>query len=282
LRIWSIHPKYLDPQGLVALWREGLLAQAVLLGKTRGYRAHPQLARFSEQRSPVLAIGCYLAAVQAEATQRGYRFDRERIATTRKHRSILVSAGQLEYEWAHLMRKLKERQPELHRQWRGVDVPEVHPLFEVREGGLEDWERPQKKRAARRRLEGRDGGVFASIAGSESACEVFAHGGRVAGLREVRGAAVFGDQCVRFVAVGEEFSGDLRARRVRREHGLHMGAGVRVARAQRATGDGGDGFSLHIGAGAGALHLQRELAGRVGILGVNGAGESGDGGEGEE
>jgi hypothetical protein len=29
-RIWSLHPKYLDARGLVALWREGLLAQAVL------------------------------------------------------------------------------------------------------------------------------------------------------------------------------------------------------------------------------------------------------------
>jgi hypothetical protein len=141
LRIWSIHPKYLDPQGLVALWREALLAQAVLLGNTRGYRSHPQLARFSEQRSPVLAIGSYLTHVQAEATARGYRFDRERIAKTRKHRGIMVTTGQMEYEWEHLMRKLRERQPELFRQWRGVTAPEVHPLFEVVEGGVAEWER---------------------------------------------------------------------------------------------------------------------------------------------
>ena len=38
MRLWSLRPKYLDSQGLVALWREGLLAQAVLRGKTRGYR----------------------------------------------------------------------------------------------------------------------------------------------------------------------------------------------------------------------------------------------------
>jgi hypothetical protein len=43
MRLWSLHPQYLDPQGLVALWREALLAQAVLRGKTRGYKHHPQL-----------------------------------------------------------------------------------------------------------------------------------------------------------------------------------------------------------------------------------------------
>ncbi|HEU5178767.1 MAG TPA: pyrimidine dimer DNA glycosylase/endonuclease V, partial [Burkholderiales bacterium] len=32
MRLWSLHPKYLDARGLVALWREALLAQAVLRG----------------------------------------------------------------------------------------------------------------------------------------------------------------------------------------------------------------------------------------------------------
>lgn len=44
MRLWSLHPQYLDAKGLVALWREGLLAQAVLAGQTRGYKRHPQLA----------------------------------------------------------------------------------------------------------------------------------------------------------------------------------------------------------------------------------------------
>jgi len=30
MRLWTIHPKYLDRQGLLALWREALLAQKVL------------------------------------------------------------------------------------------------------------------------------------------------------------------------------------------------------------------------------------------------------------
>lgn len=37
MRLWSIHPRYLDTKGLVALWRETLLlAQAVLFGNTKG------------------------------------------------------------------------------------------------------------------------------------------------------------------------------------------------------------------------------------------------------
>lgn len=46
MRIWSLHPQYLDRQGLTAGWREGLLAQKVLTGTTKGYRNHPQLRRF--------------------------------------------------------------------------------------------------------------------------------------------------------------------------------------------------------------------------------------------
>ncbi len=76
MRLWSIHPQYLDPQGLVALWREALLAQAVLRGETRGYRNHPQLERFKEHAAPLAAISHYLQAVYAEATRRGYRFNR--------------------------------------------------------------------------------------------------------------------------------------------------------------------------------------------------------------
>ena len=59
MRLWSLHPKYLDARGLVALWREALLAQAVLRGETRGYRHHPQLARFDD----VGAIAQYLSLI---------------------------------------------------------------------------------------------------------------------------------------------------------------------------------------------------------------------------
>jgi hypothetical protein len=36
MRLWSLHPSLLDRMGLLALWREGLLAQKVLLGLPAG------------------------------------------------------------------------------------------------------------------------------------------------------------------------------------------------------------------------------------------------------
>lgn len=141
MRLWSLHPKYLDPQGLVALWREALLAQAVLRGRTRGYRRHPQLARFRLHPSPLSAVNAYLGAVHAEASSRGYAFDRSKVGPIRRAPALPVTTGQLEYEWRHFMVKLAARNPALRRKWRGIEAPECHPLFRVRTGGVEDWER---------------------------------------------------------------------------------------------------------------------------------------------
>ncbi len=136
-----MHPKYLDPQGLVALWRETLLAQAVLRGETRGYRNHPQLDRFRSHAAPLAAVSLYLKAVHAEARARGYSFDGKKIRPVRRAVTLAVTSGQMEYEWAHLMAKLKLRNPALHRQWRDTERPEAHPMFKVRAGGIASWER---------------------------------------------------------------------------------------------------------------------------------------------
>jgi hypothetical protein len=141
MRLWSLHPKYLDPQGLVALWREALLAQAVLRGATRGYRNHPQLERFRAQESPVEAIGSYLAAVQAEAGKRGYAFDRSKIVSPGEHPAIAVTRGQIEYEREHLLRKLAQRNPDWLAGLGKFEAPRCHPLFKVRAGPVESWER---------------------------------------------------------------------------------------------------------------------------------------------
>jgi len=141
MRLWSLHPKYLDPQGLVALWREALLAKAVLLGETRGYRHHPQLARFRNHAAPVSAIAEYLAEVHREATNRSYSFDRSKLLRRRKVAAIPVATGQLEYEWNHLLSKLRIRNASVHKRLRTIDVPECHPLFRRYAGGIESWER---------------------------------------------------------------------------------------------------------------------------------------------
>jgi hypothetical protein len=151
MRLWSLHPKYLDAQGLTALWREALLAQAVLRGRTRGYRSHPQLARFRACRSPLAAIARYLRGVLAEAQRRGYAFDAAKIARARSRASLTVTTGQLDYEWAHLAAKLRRRSPERLRQWARVTRPEVHPLFRQRPGPRAAWERVPPPRAGRAR-----------------------------------------------------------------------------------------------------------------------------------
>jgi hypothetical protein len=140
MRLWSLHPRYLDAQGLVALWREGLLAQAVLAGQTRGYTRHPQLARFRASLNPPGFIAEYLRHVQAEAARRGYRFDRSKIGAEHGPEPLTVTRGQLEYEWRHLAAKLSVRSPAWLRALGTVEQPEPHSLFEVVEGGVADWE----------------------------------------------------------------------------------------------------------------------------------------------
>lgn len=142
MRLWSLHPRYLDPQGLVALWREALLAQAVLRGVTRGYRNHPQLERFRCQDAPLRAISLYLQAVHGEAEVRGYRFDKSKFEVSEQGLVIPVTAGQIDYEWAHLMAKLRERNPEQHEKWGNTETPESHPLFRICPGEIASWERP--------------------------------------------------------------------------------------------------------------------------------------------
>jgi hypothetical protein len=141
MRLWTIHPQYLDAQGLVALWREALLARAILRGQTRGYRRHPQLDRFRAHAFPRSAINAYLAAIHAEATVRDYAFDRHKIGPQRMVHSISVSTEQISYEWQHLLRKLYARSRALHQRWRAVRVPKCHPLFTPVPGLIEQWER---------------------------------------------------------------------------------------------------------------------------------------------
>lgn len=141
MRLWSLHPQYLDARGLVALWREGLLAQAVLRGETRGYRHHPQLARFRRCPSPTGAIAAYLRAVHAESLARGYRFDAARIGRARHGGTMTVTRGQLRHEWEHLAAKARARDRAWAERLRAVRRPRAHPLFRIVPGDVEEWER---------------------------------------------------------------------------------------------------------------------------------------------
>ena len=142
MRLWSLHPGYLDARGLVALWREALLAQAVLAGETKGYRNHPQLERFRGGARPAALIAEYLRAVHAESLERGYCFDKSKIARPRTSKRLGVTSGQLDFEWRHLMKKLESRAPELHEKYLAENTPLPHPLFRVTPGEIAGWERP--------------------------------------------------------------------------------------------------------------------------------------------
>ena len=141
MRLWSLDPRYLDARGLVALWREALLAQAVLQGRTRGYTAHPQLERFRERTAPSGAIAGYLRGVHAEAVSRGYAFDAAKISRARCTGRLRVTRGQLASEWQHLLAKLEQRDPERRARLASVERPRAHPLFRIVPGPVAHWER---------------------------------------------------------------------------------------------------------------------------------------------
>lgn len=156
MRLWSLHPSTLDRQGLVACWREALLAQAVLLGRTRGYTNHPQLQRFRDHPQPAAAIGAYLAGLHDESLVRGYRFDAGRIVhapdrtdgsnSTGGVAPIAVTFGQLGFEWSHLRAKLFQRSPEFLDAQAAIhdatgQLLPVHPLFTAVAGTIAPWER---------------------------------------------------------------------------------------------------------------------------------------------
>jgi hypothetical protein len=142
LRLWSLHPKYLDSKGLLALWRESLLAQKVLQGKTMGYRNHPQLDRFKAHPYPQKAIGRYLLAVWHEANQRKYSFDKKKVKNAgEKTTPILVTDGQIEYEWKHLRKKLRNRDQKNLKKISMIKNPDLNSSFRRIKGSIEPWEK---------------------------------------------------------------------------------------------------------------------------------------------
>ena len=140
MRIWSIHPKYLDAKGLVAVWREALLAKHVLEGKTKGYNNHPQLKRFKAAKNPVDTINQYLSDIFIEASNRNYNFNKQKIDWKFKKSELTVTIGQLNYEVRHLLNKLQIRDTIKFEQLKTNTTFETHPLFKVIDGNVENWE----------------------------------------------------------------------------------------------------------------------------------------------
>jgi len=140
MRLWSIHPSYLDAKGLVALWREALLAKNVLENKTKGYRNHPQLNRFKKTKNPVNSIRYYLIEIHNESVTRGYSFDKSKIGRVSKQVKLKVTHEQINYEAQHLLKKLKIRDREKYLLLASNMKFSAHPLFKIIKGEIEDWE----------------------------------------------------------------------------------------------------------------------------------------------
>ena len=141
MRLWSIHPKYLDTRGLTALWREALLAKKVLQNKTKGYKKHPQLVRFKNHPSSITAINSYLKGVFEEAEKRNFNFDSTKIGPIKNISKISVSSGQVSFEFKHLLKKLKIRDPVQYTLLKDKKKITVHPLFKKVHGNIERWEK---------------------------------------------------------------------------------------------------------------------------------------------
>lgn len=153
MRLWSISPEYLDTKGLLALWRETLLAKKVLEGKTKGYKNHPQLIRFKKTCNPHLYLNLYLYQIYFEAVKRGFNFDKNKIDFDKisnlnisNINKIKVSYGQVKYEYEFLMSKLKKRDFKKYTENKNtnignIDKIEVNPIFEIVEGDIEKWEK---------------------------------------------------------------------------------------------------------------------------------------------
>jgi hypothetical protein len=141
MRLWSIHPKYLDTQGMVAVWREALLAKKVLQNRTNGYKNHPQLLRFKNQRSPINAINYYLACIYNDSLERHFKFNAEKIGTIETIDKIPVLSGQIKFEFEHLLGKLKERNRVQYNMLKNMKKIEIHPIFKRIPGSIEKWEK---------------------------------------------------------------------------------------------------------------------------------------------
>ncbi len=141
MRLWSLHPKYLDTKGFVALWRESLLAKSVLEGNTIGYKNHPQLLRFKSSEDPLRNINLYLGEVYLESLSRGYHFNKDKFNFYKETANLTVTFGQIEYEMKLLLNKLKNRDTECYCRLLKVTNIEPHPLFRIVDGNTEEWEK---------------------------------------------------------------------------------------------------------------------------------------------
>lgn len=142
MRIWSIHPKYLDTKRLTAQWREALLCKNVIEGKTKGYVNHPQFIRIKNHNKPIEFINAYLLTIWEEANKRLFKYDKSKIDMDKAilfKNKMEVSDKQLEYEYYHMMLKSGKIEHIL------INEIESNPLFNIIEGDIMIYERVKEE-----------------------------------------------------------------------------------------------------------------------------------------
>lgn len=141
MRIWSIHPSYLDSAGINGCWRESLLAQKILNGHNFSYKNHSQMKRFYSDRESLLAIGTYLYYIYLESVKRNYNYDFNKILYFNNNYKMQVTENQLLYEFNLLQWKLKKRNYKKYLE--NKNIKEIFPnnIFDVKEGQIESWEK---------------------------------------------------------------------------------------------------------------------------------------------
>ena len=148
MRIWSLHPQYLDQKGLGGQWEEGIIAQNTLFFQEGKYLNYPVLHRVKAHQEPVAWIGMYLNEILKEANvNRGYNYNDQLIKQLKPTLPMPVTRGQLYYEWTLLQGRLQKRDPVKMSLNDGVDINNIkaNPMFYVIDGDIEDWERVKEK-----------------------------------------------------------------------------------------------------------------------------------------
>ena len=132
MSLCTIHPKYLDKQGLISLWREGLLAQKVLNGEVNIQLNSPLWEKLKKSQNPLRAIGAYLSFVAAEGARRGYKFSHEKILYPNfESYEIKVKPQDLIFEMTHLRNKLKMRDQHKWDEISKVSEVSPHPFIRL-------------------------------------------------------------------------------------------------------------------------------------------------------
>lgn len=122
----------MDKHGLIALWREGLLAQKALNGGAKGYQNNPQLVRFKRQDNPLKAIGTYLSFVAAEGARQGYKLNHEKILYPNFDEAVIeADLGQVAFEKEHLKDKLKRRDVIKFEELSSSKTIDANPIFNI-------------------------------------------------------------------------------------------------------------------------------------------------------